>query len=383
MASDLYQDLGVKKTATADEIRKAYRKLARKHHPDVNPGKPEQAEKFKKVTNAYEVLSDDKKRKAYDEFGDDALRTGFDPDKERAYQEQARQAQRAGGGFRGGGAGFPGGGFPGGGAGGQGDFDFDLGDLFGGGMSGGGRPARTGPRPGEDIVARVDLDLPQAIRGIELSVDAPTGQTCTTCKGAGTLGAKCTQCGGTGRVNAAQGPMRIVAACPRCGGSGKEPCPTCHGSGVITGTRKVTVRIPPGADNGDRLRVPGVGAPGTQGGPPGDLYIEVNVRPHRHFRREGLDLTLSLPVTVDEAYVGATLSVPTADGSVQLKIPPRSQTGQKLRLRGKGIKRGTTTGDQYVELSVRLPDQDNPQFAEAAKAARTAYSKPVREEVTL
>jgi molecular chaperone DnaJ len=372
--ADLYKDLGVSKTATADEIRKAYRKLARKHHPDVNPGKPEHADKFKKVASAYEVLSDEKKRKAYDEFGDDALRSGFDADKERAYQEQAKQAQRGGGGFRGGG-------FPGGGGGGGGDYDFDLGDLFGGGM--GGATTRTGPRQGEDVVARVDLDLPQAIRGIELSVDAPTGQQCTTCRGAGTLGGKCTQCGGSGRVNAAQGPMRIVAACPKCGGTGKEPCPTCQGTGVINGTRKVTVRIPAGADNGDRLRVPGVGAPGTRGGPPGDLYIEVNVRPHRHFRREGLDLTLTLPVTVDEAYTGATISVPTADGSVQLKVPPRSQTGQKLRLRGKGIKRGANTGDEYVELQVKLPDQEDAQFAEAAKAARAAYSKPVREEVTL
>jgi chaperone protein DnaJ len=376
MAEDLYKTLGVSKTATADEIRKAYRKLARKHHPDVNPGKPEHGEKFKKISSAYEVLSDDKRRKAYDEFGEDSLRTGFDADKQRAYEQQSRQqAERGGGGFRGGG-GVSGGGFGGD----EGGYDFDLGDLFGGGGRG---ASRSGPRTGDDIVARVELDLPQAIKGIELSVDAPTGKTCATCKGAGSLGGKCTRCGGSGRVNAAQGPMKIVAACPQCGGSGKEPCPTCHGSGVIPGTRKVTVRVPPGADTGDRLRVAGVGAPGTRGGPPGDLYIEVVVRAHKHFRRDGLDLTLTLPVMVDEAYLGANVSVPTADGSVQLKIPPKSQTGQKLRLRGKGVKRGSSTGDLYVELQVRLPDKDDPKFAEAVTAAGSSYSKPVREEVTL
>ncbi len=366
--------LGVARTATADEIRKAYRKLARKHHPDVNPGKPAEADKFKRVASAYEVLSDEKKRKAYDEFGDASLRSGFDADGQRAYEQRARRAaesRRAGGG-RGFGGGYAseddGGGF-----------DFDLGDLFGGG----GRAARRGPAAGDDIVASVELDFVQALRGAELSVDAPTGQTCPTCTGSGTTGAKCKTCDGTGRVNAAGGPMRIVAACPHCGGSGKEPCPTCHGEGVVPGTRKVTVRIPPGADDGSRLRVPGLGSPGRGGGPPGDLYIQIKVRAHPHFSREGLDLLLKLPVTVAEAYLGASIPVPTPDGPVQLKVPPRSQSGQNLRLRGKGVRRGDDVGNLLVELLVRVPDKEDARLAEAVKAANDLYSTPVREGVTL
>ena len=373
--SDLYQVLGVARTATAPEIRKAYRKLARKHHPDVNPGKPEAAERFKDISTAYEVLGDEKRRKAYDEFGDASLRSGFDADKARAYQAQAEEAQRAASSGRGAGGD--------GGYGGFGGFDFDLGDILGGG--GGRRPgrARGGPVPGHDVVASVTLDFVQALRGAELSVDAPTGKTCPTCDGAGTKGGTCPQCHGSGRVDAARGPMRIVATCPTCDGTGKEPCPTCHGAGTVGGSRKVTVRIPPGSDDGSRLRVPGLGGPGVRGGPAGDLYIEIAVRPHPHFRRSGLDLRLTLPVTVAEAYSGATIAVPTPDGPVDLKVPARSQSGQKLRLRGKGVRRGDDVGNLIVELVVRLPDGDDPAFAEAAEAATAAYGEPVRGEVTL
>jgi len=374
--SDLYKVLGVARTATADEIRKAYRKLARTHHPDVNPGKPEAADRFKEISAAYDVLGDEQRRKAYDEFGDISLQSGFDADKARAYQRQAEEARRAASARQaaGGDGGF----------GGFGGFDFDLGDILGGG----GRPrrpgaARGGPVPGHDVVASVTLDFVQALRGAELSVDAPTGTTCATCKGAGTRGGACPECHGAGRVDAARGPMRIVATCPTCDGTGKEPCTTCHGTGVVGGSRKVTVRIPPGADDGSRLRVPGLGGPGLRGGPAGDLYIEIAVRPHPHFRRAGLDLHLTLPVTVAEAYLGASVSVPTPDGPVDLKVPPRSQSGQKLRLRGKGVRRGDDVGNLIVELAVRLPDRDDEAFAEAATAAAGAYSRPVREGVTL
>ena len=358
-------------------FRKAYRKLARKHHPDVNPGKPEAADTFKKVSAAYEVLSDEARRKAYDEFGEVSLRTGFDADKMRAYQRQAAAAEQAAAArpARGSGGG------PGraGGGGGDGDFgfDFDLADILGG------RAARGGPLPGRDIGAGVTLDFAQALRGVELSVDAPTGQSCPTCHGAGNLGVTCPQCKGSGRVDAARGPMRIVTTCPTCDGTGKQPCATCGGSGVVAGSRKVTVRIPPGADDGSRLRVPGLGSPGLRGGPPGDLVIEITVRPHPHFRRSGLDLHLILPVTVGEAYLGASVPVPTPDGPVDLKVPPRSQSGQRLRLRGKGVRRGDEVGNLLVELAVRLPDRDDDAFAEAARAAGAAYSRPVREEVTL
>ena len=376
---DPYQTLGVSRTATADEIRKAYRKLARKHHPDVNPGKPAEAEKFKRIASAYDILSDEKKRKAYDEFGEVSTRSGFDADQERAYQQQAEQAARARASGRSRSRAYADADDGDGGGGSYGGFDFDLGDLFGGG----GRQGRRGPSGGQDIVASVELDFVTALRGTELQVEVPSGQTCPTCKGTGTSGEPCPVCRGSGRVNAAGGPMRIVQACPNCGGSGKKPCPTCSGEGVLPGTRKVTVRIPPGADHGSRLRVPGLGGTGRAGGPAGDLYIEIKVKPHPHFRREGLDLHLNLPVTVGEAYLGASVPVPTPDGPVQLKIPPRSQTGQTLRLRGKGVTRGDDTGNLLVELVVRVPDKEDARFAEVARSADALYAKSVREGVTL
>jgi molecular chaperone DnaJ len=369
VAESPYQILGVEKGASAEDIRKAYRRLARKHHPDVNPGKPAEAEKFKQIAAAYEILSDDKKRAAYDEFGEASTRTGFDADEARAYQREAERgrttarprsyAERAYADEE------------------TGAYDFDLGDLFGGGR------ARRASSAGADIAAQVELDLVNALRGTQLAVEVPTGEPCPTCKGSGHLDTPCHQCHGSGRVNAAQGPMKIVVACPACGGNGKEPCSHCGGEGVLPGTRQVTVRVPAGAENGERLRVPGLGAPGRAGGPAGDLYIQVHVKPHPHFRREGLDLHLTLPVTVAEAYVGASVEVPTLEGTVQLKIPPHSQSGQKLRLRGKGVKRGSDVGNLIVELAVRLPDQEDARLAEAARAAEALYSRPVREGVTL
>lgn len=387
---DLYKVLGVQKGASADEVRKAYRRLARKHHPDVNQGNKDAAEKFKEISAAYEVLSDEKKRKDYDEFGDVSLRQGFDAERMRAYKDAG--GGRRPGGFGGAdpfGPGSPfsgfsgfGGGGPFGGAGADSDFEFNLNDILRG----------TGRRPGsvsagvdgEDVIARADLDFAQALRGVELSVDAPVGQTCATCKGSGDSGDACPVCKGTGRQS--KGASR-AAVCRSCGGKGKLPCPTCKGSGSVAGTRKISVRIPPGADDGSRLKVAGRGKPGLRGGTPGDLYIEVHVRPHPHFRRDGLDLHLTLPVTLDEAYVGGPIEVPTPDGPVTLKIPPRSQSGQKLRLRGKGVKRGSAAdapvGDLLVELQVKLPDKESEDLAKAFKSAREAYSKPVRQGVEL
>ncbi len=325
--TDLYNRLGVARTASQDEIRKAYRRLARKHHPDVNPGNQGAEARFKEISTANDVLSDEKKRAAYDEFGDAALRSGFDPEKAREHQRwQAQGGPGSAGGenpFDGAGAGSP---F--GGAGHPGGFDFDLGDLLGF------RQRRSGPTPGDDIIARADLDLAQALAGIELQVDVP-------------------------------------AATPPGTPPGKPA------------TRRVTVRIPAGADHGSRLRVPGLGQPGHKGGPPGDLYIETHLRPHPYFRREGLDLYLTLPVTLDEAYLGATLEVPTPEGQVKLKVPPRSQTGQRLRLRGKGVRKDNTTGDLYADLQVRLPEVEDPAFVEAVLAAKGAYKTPVRQGISL
>jgi DnaJ-class molecular chaperone len=296
MAQSLYETLGVAKGASDDSIRKAYRKLARRHHPDVNPGDKKAEEAFKRIAAAYEVLSDEKKRAAYDEFGEESLAGGFDADKARAYKQwqDTRQQQRR--------SGFE-----------HGPAEFDFSDLFG---------RARGPARGPDLHARVQMELRQAIEGAEVSLE---------------LGAKGT----------------------------------------------VRVRIPPGADTGSIIRLAGKGAPGARGGPPGDLVIETVVLPHPRLRRDGLDLYLTLPVTLDEAYNGATVEVPTFDGPVLLKVPERSQAGARLRLRGKGIQRKDSRGDLYAVLDVRMPDRVDEALAEALRGSAAAYGTPVRKELTL
>jgi len=308
----------VPRDVSPEALRRAYRKLARKHHPDVNPGDKKAEERFKEVSAAYQVLSDPEKRKLYDEFGEGALRGGFDPEKARAYRQWA---DRAGGERFGGGGPRDFGGDLG---------DFDLGsffDQFFGGFGGRGghrRGGRPQPQRGQDVQATVDIDLAQAITGSEVRLQLP----------------------------------------------GEEP-------------DEVTVRIPPGADDGSRLRVPGRGMPGPSGGTAGDLIIETRVRPHPCFRREGLDLALTLPITVGEAYNGANVDVPTPNGNVVLRVPPRSQTGSRLRLKGKGIKRGAKVGDLYVSLEVHVPDQADEEFTEAAKRAQRLYTKNLRADIRL
>jgi curved DNA-binding protein len=305
MAVNLYETLGVKRDASTDAIRKAYRKLARKHHPDVNPGDKVAEDKFKAISSAYEVLSDTKRRADYDEFGDDALQGGFDATKAREYARWQRQP---------GAAGMGGGGFGGfGGFGGGQQADFDVAEMFN---------RRRGPIRGQDVHATFQMDLRQAIEGAEVSIDVPE-----------------------------QGTVRV--------------------------------RIPPGADTGSVIRLAGRGSPGPRGGPPGDLVIETQVRPHPVLRRDGLDLYLTLPVTLDEAYNGASVDVPTFEGTIVLKIPPRSQNHARLRVRGKGVARKTTRGDLFVELDVRMPDQPDDALADALKASAAAYTKPVRDGLAL
>jgi molecular chaperone DnaJ len=370
VATDLYQALGVARGASEDELRKAYRKLARKHHPDVNPGNREAEEKFKQISAAYEILSDAKKRKAYDEFGEESLRGGFDPEKARAYQQWQSSRQHAGRPFAA-----------------EAD-DFDLSDLFG--ARGDGRPrGRRVGQAGDDILARVEVDLAQALAGVELQVTVPTRTACSVCHGTGDEpGAEvktCPTCSGSGKQQLAQGPMRLTVVCQTCGGAGRSapPCRACAGVGELAGQRPIKVRVPPGADDGSRLRVAGHGAPGLAGGPPGDLIIETRLRPHPFFRREGLDLHLRLPVTLAEAVGGASIEVPTPQGPVKLTVPPRSQPGSRLRLRGRGVERGGKRGDLYVELDLRLPDREDPELAQAAQAAAASYSRPVREDIRL
>jgi molecular chaperone DnaJ len=371
-ATDYYAVLGVARGASPDEIKRAYRKLARKYHPDVNPGDKAAEDKFKQISTAYEVLSDADKRKLYDEFGVEGLRGGFDPEQARAYKRwsEDRQTSRAR----------------------EQDipFDFDFGDLFGARMRGAGRRARPDfEMAGEDLHVSVDLDFVTALRGTQIAVQIPTQSTCPTCAGSGerpgSTPQDCPECDGTGRRQLARGPLNLTTICPRCGGDGKirEPCPTCAGAGMVQSEQRVDVRIPPGAEDGSELRVRGKGGPGVGGGPPGDLLIRTRVGSHPYFSRDGLDLTLQLPVTVHEAYSGASIEVPTPSGVVHLKVPPGSQSGSKLRLRGKGVTRGKNVGDLYVQLQVRVPDREDKALEAALRESERLYSKPLREEIRL
>lgn len=370
--TDYYAALGVSRDASADDIKKAYRKLARKLHPDVNPGNKEAEEKFKRVSAAHEVLSNPEKRKLYDEFGEEGLRGGFDPEQARAYQRWSEDRAATGGREE------------------EIPFDFDFGDLFGARRArAGARPRQGFPIPGNDIHAEVTLDFVTALRGTRLEVRTPAVTTCPTCSGSGdepgSKPATCPECNGTGKRRLGSGPMNLVTTCPRCGGEGviRAPCKPCDGTGTVHTDQTVEVRIPPGADDGSELRVRGKGGAGVAGGPPGDLIIHTRVAPHPFFTRDGLDLTLKLPITLNEAYSGASVSVPTPSGDVQVKIPARAQSGSTLRVRGKGVTRGANTGDLYLELQVRVPDQPDESVERVLKDAERLYSKPLRQEIRL
>lgn len=326
MPTDFYADLGVPKSASADEIKKAYRKLAGKLHPDKNPGDKKAESKFKAVNRAYQTLSDPKKRSLYDEFGEDALREGFNSEAARAYQ-------RAQGGF----------GFDGGGGARGGGFSFE--DLFARAGSGGGRGVGLGDLFG---------DLFQSNQG---PGRAAAGQG----RGAGVKGS---DIGSEVTVD-----FREAL-------NGAELKLTLQDGGS-----PVTVRIPPGADDGDRLRVPGHGAPGPFGGTSGDLVLAIRVRPHPHFERKGLDLLLDLPITVGEAYRGAKVKIPTPEGDVTLTIPKRTQSGQQLRLKGKGVKRKKDQGDLYVRFQIRLPEGDSKDVEHAIDELERHMKRNLREGI--
>ncbi|MCU1286818.1 MAG: chaperone DnaJ-like protein [Acidobacteriales bacterium] len=373
-SKDYYGILGVKKTATPEEIRKAFRKLARKFHPDVNPNNKQAEEKFKQISEANDVLSEPKKRKIYDQLG--YYSDNIDP--------AAAEAYSRGGGFGAGGfgAGAPGG--AGGGRTGQGvpfDFSgFDFSDIGGeatGGRRGrggggfrdifssmfsGGRAEPTGPEPGTDLEYQVNVGFWQAIKGTVMRLNITRQDTCPVCHGQGSIGAPgtCPTCGGNGKVTQMSGNMKFDVTCPTCHGTGKAqtPCPNCDGDGVVTRTDSIEVRIKPGTRDGQRIRLAGKGNAGTRGGPPGDLYITIRVDKHPIFDREGDDIRVTVPVTAMEAALGAKVEVPTIDGRAQLRIPPGTQSGQKLRLREKGVastaKEGKR-GDEIVEVQITVP----------------------------
>ncbi|MBI3249711.1 MAG: J domain-containing protein [Deltaproteobacteria bacterium] len=340
---DLYEVLGVQRTATAEEIKQAYRKLARKHHPDLNPGKKEAEERFKEVSLAHDVLAAPDKRKIYDEFGEEGLQPGFNPDRARTYRQwgntggfdfgaQRGSAQRGGE---------------------RTSFSFEdlLGDFFSG-------RRQESPRaePGEDIEYPLALDLLDALRGTShtISVERPT--TCPVCQGRG----------GSGRARA--------RGCARCGGSGQIATP-----------ERLVARIPPGVDEGARIRLAGKGATLTPERSAGDLYLVVHIRPHPYLERKGKDLFLDVPITLGEALNGATITVPTLTGEVKLKISPGSQSGQKLRLKGKGVADPKTkqAGDLYVKLLIQLPTGDLTQAQRAVDLLEPCYRENPRKHLRL
>lgn len=380
---DLYAALGIARTASGDEIKKTYRKLARKHHPDVNPGNRAAEERFKEISEAFEILSDPEKRKLYDEFGMVGVQAGFDPSQARAYREQA-EAWRSGGagGFAGaGGSAGPRGGFAG-----YSNFEDLFGDIFRGAEG-----VREQPAHGQDIESEFEIGLLDALRGLSPTIALQRPEVCPTCHGSGNDPATvqtCPECNGEGRIRVGRGPVPFMRTCPRCHGTGRfspRPCPTCEGTGQRMVTEKLTVHIPPGVDTGSRVRVAGKGAPGAAGAPAGDLYIRVKVRPHPVLERRGHDLYMDLPVTVGEAMLGASIDVPTPDASVRVRIPPRSQAGRLLRVRGHGAPqlRGTERGDLYLRLVIRIPETDTPGAAEAAKTLDAAYDRNPRVDLRL
>ncbi len=377
---DFYAELGVPKTATAAEIKKAYRKLARDLHPDKNPGNKQAEDKFKALSEAYDVLSDDSKRKEYDETRD----------------------LMASGAFRG----FPGGGQNAGGAGG-----FDLNDLFrtagaqqGGGGGGGfsdlfgglfNRGAqgaggtRSRARRGSDVQTEVRISFAESVSGVTVPLRISERSTCGTCHGTGakpgTAPRDCPVCDGTGLTTRNQGSFAFSEPCSNCRGTGSiidDPCPTCHGERTVLSTRTLSTRIPAGVSDGQRIRLAGKGEPGGGGGPAGDLFVVVHVTPHPLFGRSGDNLTLVVPVTFPELALGTTLTVPTLSGTVSLKVPPGTSSGRKFRVKGAGVAKKDSTGDLIVTVEVAVPQKLSDQAVEALTAFAAAQTADPREQIT-
>lgn len=362
---DYYEVLGVSKSASDSELKSAYRKLAKKYHPDMNPGDKEAEAKFKEASEAYSVLSDPDKRRQYDQFGHAA--------------------------------------FEGGAGGGAGGFDFngmDMGDIFGdifGDFFGGGRSRaqNNGPMKGQNLHHTIRITFEEACFGTEKELDLPLQDECESCHGtgarAGTTPETCSKCGGKGQVVYTQqslfGMVRNVQTCPACRGTGKiirDKCPDCHGSGYITRKRKISVTVPAGIDNGQSIRIREKGDPGVNGGPRGDLLVEVAVSRHPIFQRQGIDIYSSAPITFAQAALGGDVRIKTVDGEVEYTVKPGTQTDTRIRLRGKGVpslRNKSIRGDQYVTLVVQVPTKMNGEQKELLKKFDEAmYGKPEEKE---
>ena len=357
---DYYKILGVEKGAAADEIKRTYRKLARKYHPDLNPGDKAAEQKFKDLSEAYAVLSDSQKRKEYDNFG----RSPFDG--------------------QGGVSGFGG---MGGGRQTYSNFDFDFGDIFGDLFGEAG--TRTSPQPafrrGTDIATHVEVTLHEAFSGVTKRMTYKRDLPCNRCGATGVESSEfCPACRGTGKTHVSKGFFRIADRCPECGGTGRKItkiCPDCNGMGKTIGTETVTVRIPAGVDNGSSVKLRGKGNGGLGGAPAGDLRLKVKVAPHELFERAGDDINLKLPVTFPEAALGAKIKVPTIDGSTMMTIPAGTQGGQRFKLSGKGfsLPRGRARGDMYVNITIAVPREMDAKAGEAVRTIEASYKADPRE----
>jgi molecular chaperone DnaJ len=369
LEKDYYKILGVPKTASDKEIARAYRKLAKQYHPDANPGSEE---RFKEISAAYDVVGDQARRKEYDEV--------------RALSENGF----AGGQFGGAGAGAPGAGFS--------NFRVDdLGDLLGNIFSRGRRSRQqgagaVGPQPGQDIEAQLHLAFADAVKGVTTTVNVTSDAACSTCGGSGaapgTAPAVCSVCAGRGVVSENQGMFSFSHPCVACGGTGMRidvPCPTCNGRGTERRARQVKVRIPPGVENGQRIKVKGRGGAGRHGGPPGDLYVVVHIAPHPVFAQKGRDLTVRVPITFAEAALGATVPVPTLNGApVTLKVPPGTRSGRVFRVPGQGVPHAGKPGDLLVTFEVDVPAKlsaDQKRAVEALARASASEGQKLREKL--
>ena len=343
---DYYEVLGVGKSTSAQDIKKAYRRIAMKYHPDRNSDDANADEKFKEASEAYEILSDVEKRQAYDQYG----HAGVDP-------------QMGGGGFQGGG------------------FSDIFGDVFGDIFGGGGGGRRQGPQRGSDLRYTLEVALEDAVRGKTAEIKVPSLQHCDTCDGSGakpgTSPAGCGTCGGSGQVRMQQGFFQVQQTCPKCRGRGtiiEHPCGSCHGQGLVEKTKTLSVKVPPGVDTGDRIRLSGEGEAGPSGGPSGDLYVQLSVRQHPLFERDGRNLYCEFPISFADAALGGEHEIPTLDGRVKLRIPAETQTGKLFRLRGKGVQpvRGGPVGDLLCRAVVETPVNLNAEQKELLDKFRTS-----------
>lgn len=345
---DYYEILGVSRDTSAKDIKKAYRRVAMKHHPDRNPDDKAAEEKFKEANEAYEVLSDAEKRGMYDQYGHDAVSGNV------------------------------------GAGGGAGNFSDIFGDVFGDIFGGAGGGRSRGPARGSDLRYNLEVNLEEAVKGSEVKIRVPTLVACSPCDGSGAKkGSKpvtCTTCGGVGQVRMQQGFFSVQQTCPNCRGQGKmisDPCSSCHGQGRVEETKTLSVKVPPGVDNGDRIRLSGEGEASSEGGASGDLYVQISVRKHAIFERDGKNLYCEVPISFVDAALGGDLEVPTLDGRVKLKIPAETQTGKLFRMRGKGVTpvRGGNVGDLLCRVAVETPSSLTKEQKELFQQLQTSFDK--------